>query len=303
MLKGPGLGEVTLQDDGWHLAFHGTTAQSVCTITTRCSGAPGDDGEVDLMGIDLPDALGTLTGKAANLKGPVTVKGALGAMTLDDVDGAAFTFSATGAAPTALTFDQVVTLTVEGPGLSIKSLSATQWVDPSVSSRVCLLAIGALNVKGDMIGVTVDLLREPDKTLKAAGTLTIGGWLDSSTITSIGHIGAVTVGGLRDSTVQAGDAPDVLGNRAKISSFTVKGVPWQIASVINSNLTAWAFGPVVLKDVKTDNSANAGADFGLRAHAVSSYTRLVGKVAVKKTSALAGSQIIEQVDDLLVTLV
>jgi hypothetical protein len=176
------------------------------------------------------------------------------------------------------------------------SIAAARWAAGSLTAR----SVGTVTVKGDMTGVTLGLSQAPSALKKALGTLTVGGWADTVTVDAAGHIGAVTVGGLKSTSVRAGDPVNNAVARGTIGVLTVRGVPGEAHSVIDLSVEAWTLGTVVLRNV---NTANAGTFFGLVGHALGAYTRYQGKDVAAKAWNVTGPQHIEQATDFLVELV
>ena len=123
------------------------------------------------------------------------------------------------------------------------------------------------------------------------GNLTVAGWLDGATILSTaGPVGTLTVGGMRDSTIQVGSVvvADV-ANHKTLGGLTVGGITGQAAPFfINSNVSAWTMGTVTLRDVLTANAGHTPQAFGVQAHTVATYSRYAGKAVAKKESNLTG---------------
>ena len=123
------------------------------------------------------------------------------------------------------------------------------------------------------------------------GNLTVAGWLDRATILSTaGPVGTLTVGGMRDSTIQVGSVvvADV-ANHKTLGGLTVGGITGQAAPFfINSNVSAWTMGTVTLRDVLTANAGHTPQAFSVQAHTVATYSRYAGKAVAKKESKLTG---------------
>jgi hypothetical protein len=278
------------------------TANSLATLTV--AGRCGAD--VTLSG----------AGNPSQTLGSVTIKGGVGANTWDitgkvgrvtiggtvGTSGAAWVLK-NATAVTGLTLGDVVNGSVTVGGV-LGTLTAKRYLAGSVNAA----SLGTLSVPGVAATKTrpaipgdfgADLTLTNALAKPALGSLSISGWLDGATITSAGPVGTVKVGGMRDSRIEAHDA----GTQKSIGSFTIQGIAGQPEVFINANLSGDTLGTVVLRNVRTNNVANAGADFGLTARKIASYTRWQGKVAAKKASNLVGAQVIEQAEDYIFQLI
>jgi len=277
-------------------AIQATKAASLTTTGVTTSKPPviGDFGaDVTLSGAGV-------TGTAKTL-GSASIKGSVGA-SIWDLTGPVGTLAITGTVGTVaqpwqlvhpanlggLTLGDVTNAVVSITG-DCGAIKAKRWQDGSIQAAkiASIAATGVAGTKtvqaipGDF-GADVTLTNALAKA--ALGTLTVAGWLDGATVASAGPLGTVKVGGMRDSRVEAHDA----GTQKSIGSFTVTGISGQAEAFINSSLTGDSLGTLVLRDVRTNNGANGGADFGVTGHIISSYTRWQGKAVAKKGSKLTG---------------
>jgi RHS repeat-associated protein len=167
-------------------------------------------------------------------------------------------------------------------GLMLTDRTATS--SPSVSAQ----SIRTVNVLGSLSDAHFTLRQPVDARRQALGMLSVGGWMDASRITSVGTIGSVRAGGMRDSTVFAGvqnmrdeqgiggigdgvwDLPQVAdlaapiagplpGSmlRAGITSLRVGGMRENgsfVRSFINSNIAAGSLGRISLGYAQFDNT-------------------------------------------------
>jgi len=170
------------------------------------------------------------------------------------------------------------------------AIKAKRWQDGSIQAAK-IASIAATGVAGTTtvqavpgdFGADVTLTNALAKV--ALGTLTVAGWLDGSTISSAGALGTLTVGGLRSSTITAGDLGETPATQMALGSLTVKGIAGETDLVLGSSISAWSLGRVTLRDV---NPANGGTVFGVKGHTLASYTRYAGKVVAKKATKLTG---------------
>ena len=278
------------------------SANSLATLTV--AGRFGAN--VTLSGAGNPSqTLGT-----ANIKGGVgantwDITGKVGRVTIGGTvgtSGAAWVLK-NATAVTGLTLGDVVNGTVTVGGV-LGTLTAKRYLAGSVDAA----SLGTLSIPGVAatkitpaisgdFGANLTLTNALAKP--ALGTLSVSGWLDGATITSAGPLGTVKVGGMRDSRIEAHDA----GTQKSIGSFTIQAIAGQTDVFINANVSGDTLGTVVLRNVRTNNVANAGADFGVTGRKIASYTRWQGKVAAKKASNLVGAQVIEQTEDYIFQLI
>jgi hypothetical protein len=218
---------------------------------------------------DLTGPVGTLaiTGTAGTVAGPwqLVHPTYLGGLTLGDVTNA--------------------TVNVSGESGAIK---AKRWLDGSIRAvRVASITMAGTVASLTAPAVSGDFAADVTVTgtVKTTLAMSIAGWLDGATILSTaGPVGTLTVGGIRDSRIQAGDA----SVHTSLGGLIVRGIKGQTYSFINSNISAWTMGTVPLRDVLTDNAGHTPQAFGVQAHTVATYSRYEGKAVAKKGSKLTG---------------
>lgn len=141
-----------------------------------------------------------------------------------------------------------------------------------------------VNVGGDLTNAVIDLVAVgPPDGRPNIRTLTVKGWIDSSTITADTDmlIGTVTAGGMQDSLLLAGVSPAEFpdanadftpAHPSTIQKVLIKGMKDAggafLDSYINSSIAAWTLGDVTLNDVAW---ANGGTLFGLACHSLGKY--------------------------------
>jgi hypothetical protein len=170
------------------------------------------------------------------------------------------------------------------------AVKAKRWLDGAIRAAkiTSIAATGVAATKtvpaisGDF-GADVTLTNASAKP--ALATLSVAGWLDGATIDSAGSLGTLTVGGLRSSTVIAGDLTGTLATQMALGSLAVKGIAAETALVLGSSISAWNLGTVTLRDVKMSNGSTA---FGVTGHTLGTYTRYAGKTIAKKATNLTG---------------
>ncbi|MCX5671203.1 MAG: S8 family serine peptidase, partial [Planctomycetota bacterium] len=260
-------------------AIQATKAASIATTGLAKPLAIGDFGaNVTLSGAGV-------TGTAKTL-GSASIKGNVGA-SIWDLTGPVGTLAITGMVGTVaqpwrlihptslggLTLGDVTNAVVSITG-DCGAIKAKRWQDGSIQAAK-IASIAATGVAGTTTVQAVPGDFGADMTLTnalakvALGTLTVAGWLDGSTISSAGALGTLTVGGLRSSTITAGDLGGTPATQMALGSLTVKGIAGETDLVLGSSISAWTLGTVTLRDV---NPANGGTVFGVKGHTLASYT-------------------------------
>jgi hypothetical protein len=229
------------------------------------------------------------TGKAL---GSVSIKGSVGANSWD-IRGKVGPVAISGAVGEAgqpwqlrnaasiasLTLGDVTNATVAASG-SVGAIKAMRWLDGSISAA----SIASIATSGKAgFGKVAPILGNfgADVTLtgtakSALGTLAIAGWLDGAMIVSTDRpLGTLTVGGIRNSTITAGDMGP---KKTSINGLTVVGIKGQTYAFVNSNVAAYTLGRVSVKGV--DPVGTPGQTFGITGHTMTSYSRN-GKITPK----------------------
>ena len=136
---------------------------------------------------------------------------------------------------------------------------------------------------------SLDLTQQAAPKVKALGTLTVTGWMRNTVITSAGHLGTITAGGMDGATVRAGvlammgpAMPSQSGDfpaQCVLEALAIKGMKQggvSVPSFVNSSVAAWRIARAAVRSVATDNAANGGASFGLSADQFDALTWLQG---------------------------
>jgi len=164
-------------------------------------------------------------------------------------------------------------------------LSAARIGDGTIQAAL----LSKLSVKGDAKAVVPisgdfksDVTIVPGKTLSAKeaklsllGSVSIAGRTQGATFVVPGNAGPFKTGSFENSSLLIGYTPTnaadpfgggIFDGEFKLASFAANGFNGLVGpSFENSNLIAAKFGPISLDSVRTDNSANAGLDFGIAA--------------------------------------
>jgi len=276
VLSAPWLGNLTISgnavrkiagDFAANLTLSGlgvaSAGKTLSTATIKGSVAPST--------WDLAGKVGSVTIKggagAANRPWELKNAASVGSLALGDVTNA------------------VVTVTGD-----LGAVKAIRWLDGSIqAAKVASITTAGVAATKTVPGIPGDWCADVTLTNPLAksslATLTVAGWLDGAAVTSAGPLGTLTVGGLRSSTIAAGDLAGTPATQMALGSLTVKGIAGQTDLVQASSLSAWKLGTVTLRDVKMSNGSTA---FGVSGRTLATYTRYVGKTVAKKASKLSG---------------
>jgi hypothetical protein len=262
-LKGPGSGQLVFMQAGNSdpaaIILSGTTSASALTITAAGGGTT-------LGGMTVNGDLRSLTAKAVDLAGDVTVSGVVPKVQFRNASG---TLAVNGAGSLAITLAQARDLSIT-TGSAIKTCKLTEWLDTDATpDLITAAAIGTVTSKGDFqAGITAASLSK----------LTVGGSLSGAEIRTTGNIGSVTVGGsATDDIVFAGvrsdlaalptTTSDFTNPASSIKSFTLRN---RTATFNETRIAAGAVGKASLGVAQI--SATTGNTYGVSADAVASVT-------------------------------
>ena len=282
-----------------------TPTTSRLSFTTR----GGAEAGASVGTIVVCSSLGTVSGAGIDLRDSLLVGGTLGTLRLDDIPGPCG-ISVGGRSPSgagvAMTFDRVTDLVVDS-AMPIRSLTATEWLATTKgASGLTASWVGRLTITGrranslGVPGAAGDFqasVRVTSTTARQAlGALAVAGWLDKADIFSAGPVGTVIAGGMRDSSVTAGD---MAAGHASIAGLTVKGLKGGGPAFINSHVSGWTLGTISVKAVQTVNAGHVPAAFGIQGHTITSYARDAKKYPSKGSPGF----VVDQADDYTVQLV
>ena len=289
----------------------GGTVTSIATTglaaTKTALAIPGDFGaDVTISGFGLAvtaKALATASIKGAVAPSTWNISGPVGTVTLSGAVGLAGQPWELKSAMTlgTLTLGDVADAVVAVSG-KVGAVKAMRWLEGSLAAgtvtSITTTGVAATStVPGGISGdFGADVTLSYTGTKSSLGTLTVAGWLRGAAISSAGAVGTVTLGGIEDSTLAAGD---LVSAYKAISTLTVKGIKDAGSSFINSNVAAWTLGTVSVKGVQTLNAGHNPAGFGVQARTITSYTRDATKYPSK---GLPGF-IVDHADDYTVELV
>jgi len=218
-LRGPGSGEVQGGPDFAAVVLDNTDHRSSVTISVRGRGAGTSVGDVEVHG-----SLRSVRARTTDLRGHITIEGALQRLQLDDVLGGqphtldigTLDGPQTGV---ALSFDEVADLSVQS-AIPIKSLTADSWIDedgaddtiagPSIdrvsikagSLAAAVASEGAVNrvtvrggsLTGGVTGATIGAVSVRDGDLSGAVVVTNPEGLEGAVLGSVSVVGGDLLG-------------------------------------------------------------------------------------------------------------
>jgi hypothetical protein len=219
-LKGPGTGQVVFDDpndaDASGIVLTGTTAASTLTLTAAGAGTT-------LGGLAVNGALKSVTGKAVDLAGAMTVSATVPKIQFRNATGS-ITIDGAGVANT-ITLASVYNLSITSAS-AIKALKTGEWLDPNGARDVITTpTLTSLTVKGVNF--------EADIAADTIGRINVSGQLGRADIRATVSIGSVTAASAAESFIYAGVQPglttlpdsldDFANPAASIKSITLKG--------------------------------------------------------------------------------
>jgi hypothetical protein len=188
----------------------------------------------------------------------------------------------------ALMLGDVTNATVAATG-SLGTVKAVRWLDGAIQATtigtMTITGVAATRTLPAVLGnLGADVTLTGGGTKAVLGTLTVAGWLDGATISSLVPLGRLTVGGMRDAAIRAGDAQ----THVRRDALTLSGIKGEAFALIDSNVAAWTVETLTLRNVQTNNAGHTPQAFGVQAHTVATYTRYAGKTVAKRGSKLTG---------------
>lgn len=261
-LKGPGSGSAFFAPGAaapGRIVLEGTTGATTLSIK----------GHVALPDLVVNGSLKSLGSKTTDLVGDLTVTGAVGKLTFDDVTNA--TVMIGGATPVTVALGRVNDLAFSSAG-PIKSMKVTEWLGTGgVDNAITTPLLSSLAVRGRMAGSI---------RAGAIGKITVGGTLDAADVRAEQSIGLLTAGSIVATRVFAGVAPaqtalpdaadDFLNPAARIGSVNVRDK--SSLAFLSASLAAPALGKLKLGAAAADASGGAP---GVAAGTVQSLTASV----------------------------
>jgi peptidyl-prolyl cis-trans isomerase A (cyclophilin A) len=291
---------------GVFIATTGTNAGSSLTITGK-----GGNGTVDIAGMTTDGSLRALIGNNTALTGNMNAAGSIGSLSLATLGGGSITLGAGQGANIKIGTVNNASIFSAAP---ISSLTAGSWASggtinaPSIgkvtvkgaflgtvaSSSIKSFAAGSItggswNITGAVSSVVTHAIAGLTASLGSLGKLTALGAVSSSIFRSSGNIGAVSTGGISNSSFFAGvgsaslpSAPTDFSAAASIGSVSVKG------SFVNGNIAAQSLGKLALGAIQ---SANAGIPFGVAAFEIKQLQARVDGTALKLANVTTDAQV------------
>jgi GH25 family lysozyme M1 (1,4-beta-N-acetylmuramidase) len=190
-----------------------------------------------------------------------------------------------------------------GARAAVTSITSTLG---DISGTVNARSVGSLTAKAELKSAAISLTLGPDAVHKTLNNLSVGTWIESSSILSVGSIGVVSAAGIKNSSVLAGvtaarDVQGAAGNPdgvwdlpetsdlaapqgtaglvAKIGALTLRGIKdaqgHYTTSLVNSSMAAGGLGRISLCYAAFDNDGNPPAHdvpFGLTGRTLTGLT-------------------------------
>ncbi|MCY2925127.1 MAG: hypothetical protein NT031_06750, partial [Planctomycetota bacterium] len=246
------------------------------TITSKVPGEGNLSGSMDLTGTAPNDV---------NL-GSLTVSGAMDGTTIG-LEGSAGPIKAASWLGGGIDGSDVKSIAIAGDMSADVGLPTLfgATIGGDLSGQWSTAWLGKVTVNGDMNNMTMFLGSQIPAggglTWNELESLTVKGWINSSTISCMNPIGSITAGGIKDTTIKTGLLGADLPTQASdfdshhsgiIKTFTVKGLKDgagnPIRSFINSVIAAWRFDSVSFAYADTTNPTA----FGFGAHSIGKLT-------------------------------
>jgi hypothetical protein len=241
-LKGPGTGKVRFAAarpaDALEIVLDGTTG--VSSLSIKASGGGTPTGAVFVNG-----PIKSITGKAADLTGDLSIAGSVRQVRLRNVAGANFLTIADGGL-TSLAFGNVSNLAVDS-GSEIRSIRAASWRNTDdVRDVISAPAVGSIRTAGEF---------SADVQTRVLGSLRAG-TLASSDVLVDDSIGTVRAAAITGSRIFAGVRSGLEG--ALPNSIDDLGTSGSIRALSAGSFTASSVAAAFLGKVSLGVAAGAG---------------------------------------------
>ena len=270
----------------------GTNHLSALNITTQRGRT------VSILQLNTRSDLGSINGKNAILTGDLNAVGSIKNITLQAAQDGTITIG-TASQPLTLKISGAVSAESLHSAASIKSLSVSSWDGVSNStSSIEARSIGTFLARNDLTNTTIQL-NGSGTVLKS---LIVGGTFSDVILDSDGNMNSIVAGSVNNSQIFAGvttlPAGQPLPNSASgfSTSTTIKSLRVN-ANFSNSNIAAQFLGRIALRKVQT---SNAGAAFGLAAHAIANVSSFdqttASKISLRNLTSSAASKSYEDFD-------
>ncbi len=276
VLRGPGSGEVLVQNSSVELNVLDTTEKSSLLIRTR---QPSDETVVD--GITVDGSLQNLGGRQVDLSGDLNVSGAVQRLRFDDVSGQSTITIGSSPVPTEGTWMRFDTVSEAGitSSMRIRRLAVNDWRDDNaVRDVVSAPSAGRLISWGDL---GADVRLSDGSATRTLGRMFVRGRLYGALVRSAGHVGQLNVGAMQSSHVFAGispgsaqipDSPADFNVLARIERVRVRGLAGSDQpAYVNSNVVGAVLGIVRLAGISTTNCCG---NYGVVADSIENYRRV-----------------------------
>jgi hypothetical protein len=281
------------------ITVEGSDAASGLAIATT-----GKNADTQVEAITVHGPIGSIAAATTDLVGSLTIDGALGKLTLDEVTGAAIQIGGSPTSkPVTLVFDQVKDTGILS-AMPIASLTATEWLDTDgVLQEIKAPWIGTLSIPGKTT-VTPKIAGDLAANLtlsgsglaakaKTLGAATIKGSVRASTWDITGAVGAIKASG--DAGVFG--QPWVIRNAASVASLTlgnvtdaevsagtigaIKAVRWFNGSITANTLASIATTGMAAAKMMPAFPGNFGADLRLSGAGLTGTAKALGGATIK----------------------
>jgi cyclophilin family peptidyl-prolyl cis-trans isomerase len=273
-VKGPGAAKVTPGE--YDLFVGGTTAASKLTATV-VSG----QSRVLFDDIAIDSVIGTVDFGKVDVRGNVALSGGVQTLKLGNLPGPGLltigAYLPANTTKATVTLGRVQDYSFESY-MPVRSLTAVEWLDSDdLPETLSFLSLDTLSITGAKNVARGDLQASVEVVGgTSVGSITVAGFLTASTVTTVGNIGSITLGGIEQSSVFAGTTArpaelDDFSAARTLSKFTIKGIAGYVGDLfIDSQVAAQTLGSVSVQKIGTTGSAGA---FGFVADVIKSYNR------------------------------
>jgi len=259
------------------------------------------DGRVTWGGLTADGSVKSIKARNVDIAGDVAIAGLLGGADLGHLVGPG-TFTTGGSASDK--GGKIIVQQIEefsfNTSAPIGSFTAATWLDrDGEPDELRAASLGKVAIAESMEANIV----ATDSTAKSAiKQLAVGGWLDGAMIDAAGHVGKVTLGGMRQSQLRMGlnagitSLPTTAGafvnQSATLKSLTITGaVQANGSSFIESLIAGWNMGNIKLGVVATDSGETDSLGIAARTIKAVDYTADGTRTAMKKLAGPADDRV------------
>lgn len=265
-ITGAGNGHVGMNSGGINISVAGTNTASIVNLATKAPTATTTPVHTDIHHIDIANSVGSVNFGLADVDGYITISSGAKTATFGDVTGNDRTLIL-GALGTAnnigakLSFGHVSDLSIES-NQPIATLSALEWLNTAGSKQdaISTPTLTNLNIRGNAAAAIAGNL-DADVTVTRATTVSsfvVKGALRGSTVSTLGNVTTVSLGGMSDSEFLAGaNAAGEFPTKRTITSFSVGNAGFTDSEVAAASMTTVAIKGVLAGSVTTTGPGTA----------------------------------------------